>query len=461
MAAKKKAKQRKQNKPRGHFCYVCGEHKANEKFSGSGHARHICKRCQAMPAAKRDEMTTVRKIDSMAFRRLSKTEIKWLRGKMDDARPEVRAAARQAYNMKFPNHDRALAKPAELKTPVPFSELDDNQKSETTLRLEELIGDFLLGAGYVPDDEGRSEILSALREEVSETLNEWEPTPYDPNAQHDPRFDFEPGTGFDERIARINEILNADAEDYDPYAEPEEPEPEPLKELTADDALNAAFDEIVARLVAEAKAGGIEFSTFTDTLLVAETERLKIRRFHKTDLDALWAIMQKPEVMYAWESGFKKSETRKWLNRQYTRYHKDGYGYFAATLKDTGRLIGQAGLMKSDINGETVVEIGVIFDDTVWGRGYAVEASRACVDLAFNRIGIDKLYATIRPENTASVRLAEKLGMRKIGEYIKTYREKEMPHDVFVLENTKKDREAAFEMGNRLAESVNVKEVSV
>jgi RimJ/RimL family protein N-acetyltransferase len=443
MAAKKKTKQHKQNKPHGHFCYVCGEHKANEKFSGSGHARHICKRCQAMPAAKRDEMTAVRKIDGMAFRRLSKTEIKWLRGKMDDARPEVRDAARQAYNMKFPNHDRVSAKLAELKTPVPFSELDDNQKSETTLRLEELIGDFLLGTGYIPDDEGRDEILSDLREEVSETLNEWEPAPYDPNAERDPRFDFEPGTGFDERIARINEILSADAEDCDLYAESEEPEPEPRTKLTADNALKAAFDEIVARLVAEAKADGIEFPTFADTLLVAETERLKIRRFHKTDLDALWAIMKKPEVMYAWESGFKKSETRKWLNRQYTRYHKDGYGYFAATLKDTSRLIGQAGLMKSDINGETVVEIGFIFDDTVWGRGYAAEASRACVDLAFNRLGIDKLYATIRPENTASVRLAEKLGMRKIGEYIKIYREKEMPHDIFVLENTNRVKEVS------------------
>jgi len=121
--------------------------------------------------------------------------------------------------------------------------------------------------------------------------------------------------------------------------------------LIADDGLKAAYDKIVAQFLADLKADGIELPTFLDTLLVAETERLKIRHFYKQDLDPLWAIMKKPEVMYARESGFKKSETRKWLNNQYTRYHKDGFGYFAVTLKGSGKLIGQAGLIKQVLNG--------------------------------------------------------------------------------------------------------------
>ena len=173
-----------------------------------------------------------------------------------------------------------------------------------------------------------------------------------------------------------------------------------------------------------------------DTLLVAETERLKIRRFYNNDLTTLLAMMSKPEVMYAWESGFKKSEVRKWINRQYTRYHKDGYGYFAVVLKESGKLIGQAGLMKQEMNGETVVELGYIFDNSVWGQGYAIEAARACVDLAFNRFGLDKIYITTRPENIASVKTANKLGMRKIGEYMKTYKEIDMLHDIYILEKS-------------------------
>ena len=174
--------------------------------------------------------------------------------------------------------------------------------------------------------------------------------------------------------------------------------------------------------------------------LISITNRLIIRRFYKEDLIPLWMIMEKPEVMYAWESGFKKSEVLEWLNCQLTRYHKDGYGYFAVTLKDTGKLIGQAGLIKSVVNDEPVVEIGYIFDEAVWGKGYAIEAVFSCVDLAFIGLGLNQLYVTIRPENTASVRLAKKIGMRKIGECMKTYQDKEMPHDIYVLDNKKYKR---------------------
>ena len=39
-------------KKQGHYCKICGEYKANEKFSGKGHANHICKTCASLPAEK-------------------------------------------------------------------------------------------------------------------------------------------------------------------------------------------------------------------------------------------------------------------------------------------------------------------------------------------------------------------------------------------------------------------------
>lgn len=67
-------------KKRGHYCKVCGEYKANEKFSGKGHAVHICKTCAALPPEKQaEEMTLTRlvnlwcgikKVDSL-FSRIS------------------------------------------------------------------------------------------------------------------------------------------------------------------------------------------------------------------------------------------------------------------------------------------------------------------------------------------------------------------------------------------------------
>jgi len=107
---KKKRSQHKHSKPPGHFCYVCGERKPNEKFSGRGHANHICRACQALPVSERNEMIAIRRIENMAFRYLSETEIKWLRGKMNDSRPEVKAAAREAHAIKFPHYERNMMK---------------------------------------------------------------------------------------------------------------------------------------------------------------------------------------------------------------------------------------------------------------------------------------------------------------------------------------------------------------
>jgi RimJ/RimL family protein N-acetyltransferase len=310
--------------------------------------------------------------------------------------------------------------------PTLYSELADEQKAEALTRLKELVDDCLEYAEYLPDDKDRDEIIARLCDELTESLDECALPPYEDFDRDELNVYF---SGLDD---------NGEAEDGDLSDEDDEtdrPEILPYKEIIPDDALKSEYDRIVAEYVAELKADGVELPTFVDSLIVAKTERLKIRRFYGKDFSALFAIMKNPEVMYAWEAAFTKGEVRKWLNQQLKRYRKDGCGYFAVTLRDSGRLIGQAGFMKSAVNGEDVTEIGYIFDNTFWGRGYAAEAARACVDLAFGEFGLDRLYATIRPGNSASVRLAEKLGMRKIGEYVKTYKDKEMPHDIYAIDN--------------------------
>lgn len=94
----------------GHFCKVCREHKANEKFSGKGHAAHICKSCAALPPAERAERETISKIEGMTFRRLNDSEIKWLRSKMSDKRASVSEAARALHTARFPRYERGMIK---------------------------------------------------------------------------------------------------------------------------------------------------------------------------------------------------------------------------------------------------------------------------------------------------------------------------------------------------------------
>jgi RimJ/RimL family protein N-acetyltransferase len=160
---------------------------------------------------------------------------------------------------------------------------------------------------------------------------------------------------------------------------------------------------------------------------------LIIREFTLDDAAELHEIMRKPEVMYAWEHGFTVQQTRDWIKKQIKRYKEDGYGYFAVIREVDGKLIGQAGIMDSDIDGEPITEIGYIFDNEVRGNGYATEAAEALIELAFDQYGVDCLYCTIRPDNAASIRVAVRLGFNQTGEYTKTYQGQEMGHLLYTL----------------------------
>lgn len=170
---------------------------------------------------------------------------------------------------------------------------------------------------------------------------------------------------------------------------------------------------------------------------IQETERLAIRKLTHDDFETLIAIMGKPEVMYAWEHGFSEDDVRSWIERQLTRYTKDGIGYFAVELKESGQLIDQAGLMKTTINGNEVVEIGYIFDNTYWHNGYATEAAESLIAYAFDCLELPAVYCSIRPENKASIRVAKRLGMESCGNHTVVYLGKEMPHIIYKLENPK------------------------
>lgn len=93
----------------GHYCKVCGEYKSNESFSGKGHAAHICKKCAALPAAQRSENRTLTRLGSLPLH-LSRQQLDWLKGLQNDRRPEVAAAAKEQYGLRFPYASRNARK---------------------------------------------------------------------------------------------------------------------------------------------------------------------------------------------------------------------------------------------------------------------------------------------------------------------------------------------------------------
>ena len=62
-------------KRQGHYCRICGEWKANEQFSGKGHAAHICRECASLPVSRRNELQRIGRVESIAAKfRLTKQE---------------------------------------------------------------------------------------------------------------------------------------------------------------------------------------------------------------------------------------------------------------------------------------------------------------------------------------------------------------------------------------------------
>lgn len=175
--------------------------------------------------------------------------------------------------------------------------------------------------------------------------------------------------------------------------------------------------------------------------MILETERLQLRSLTQEDYHALCMILQDAEVMYAYEHAFSDAEVHDWLNRQLMRYQQDGFGLWAVLHKDSGRLIGQAGITYQDWNGRQVPEIGYLFQKAYWHQGYATEAAMGCKKYAFEKLGFDAVYSIIRDTNSASKRVALRNGMEKVGSLIKYYYGIHMPHDVYCIRRQEKEQQ--------------------
>ena len=145
---------------------------------------------------------------------------------------------------------------------------------------------------------------------------------------------------------------------------------------------------------------------------VLQTARLSLRRFRPDDAEAIFAIIGDDIAMQYYPKTFNRSDAVQWIERNLRRYREHGYGLFAVTLKGSPDVIGDCGVIKQDVEGETLLEVGYHLRRDQWGHGYATEAARACMGLAFHSYGADKVISLIRPENVPSRRVAERNGMK-------------------------------------------------
>jgi len=174
-----------------------------------------------------------------------------------------------------------------------------------------------------------------------------------------------------------------------------------------------------------------EIKKYFEQSIMLESERLIFRKITQNDFDDLAVMFRDPDVMTAWEHTFTDEQIQKWIDNQISRYQKEIVGYFAVKRKDTDEFIGQMGLLWSDFDELRVLEIGYMLKREYWGMGYAAEGAEALAQYGFAEIGLNKVYASIRPENLRSIRVAEQIGMSAEGSFIKHYNGKDMEHTIY------------------------------
>ena len=150
--------------------------------------------------------------------------------------------------------------------------------------------------------------------------------------------------------------------------------------------------------------------------VILETPRLELRELSAGDLDFVATMLAHPEVMKFWPKPYRRDEAEAWIRKSQERYASDGFGYWLAFDKASGQPIGQAGLLRQEVNGVAETGVGYIIHRPFWRQGYATEAASACRDYAFGKLGKKRIVVLVRPENTVSQIIARKIGTRPEGE---------------------------------------------
>ena len=142
------------------------------------------------------------------------------------------------------------------------------------------------------------------------------------------------------------------------------------------------------------------------------TARLELRPVTADVLDLLAGLYADPAVMRYVGCGEPLSRDHAAVRLRLMLGHWQDHGFGVCLVHDrtAGTFLGRCGL---SYLGETgAVELGFMFAPPFWGRGYATEAGRACLEHGFGVLKLPRIVAIARPENAASRRVLAKLGMR-------------------------------------------------
>lgn len=145
--------------------------------------------------------------------------------------------------------------------------------------------------------------------------------------------------------------------------------------------------------------------------VVITTERMMMRQMMRDDVRHLMHIFADPVAMRYYPSTMNDTEALAWIENTQRNYRQYGTGFWVLEERQSGRFLGQCGLIPQELDGVLEREIAYLLVRDEWGRGYATEAARACQQYGFQTLGLSRLISLIDVRNVPSARVAERIGM--------------------------------------------------
>lgn len=153
---------------------------------------------------------------------------------------------------------------------------------------------------------------------------------------------------------------------------------------------------------------------------IIQTQRLGLRAWQAADLSPLADMCADPKVMQFFPETLTFEQSKSLLDRLQKCDREHGFTYFALELKETNEFLGFAGMLNQtyDAPFTPCVDIGWRLKKAAWGKGYATEAAKACLNFAFQNKKIKEIYSVCTSKNEASKSIMKKIGMQYEGSFM-------------------------------------------
>jgi RimJ/RimL family protein N-acetyltransferase len=150
-----------------------------------------------------------------------------------------------------------------------------------------------------------------------------------------------------------------------------------------------------------------------------QTDRLLMRRWREADREPFAELNGDPDTLVFFPATLTRAESDAFVDRIEARFDERGYGLWALEVRQTGDFIGYTGLapLPPDVPGGGGMEIGWRLARHAWHHGYATEAARAALDVAFDGAGLAEIWSMTAVLNTPSQAVMRRIGLSEVARF--------------------------------------------